>query len=64
LDKFTGETPGNYYARFKWVLNAAISDGYYRVNPTGKINTKSNPSKRLKEILEVDEYQTASYTIS
>lgn len=56
LDKYTGETPGNYYARFKWVLNAATSDGYFRVNPTGKINSKSNPSCRLKENLEVDEY--------
>jgi hypothetical protein len=21
LDKYTGETPGNYYALFKWVVN-------------------------------------------
>jgi hypothetical protein len=30
LDKFTGETPGGYYARFKWVINAAASDGYFK----------------------------------
>ncbi|PWV45920.1 site-specific integrase [Chitinophaga sp. S165] len=56
LDKFTGETPANYYARLKWVLKAATSDGYYRVNPTEKINSKSNPSIQLKENLEVEEY--------
>lgn len=56
LDKFTGETPANYYARFKWVLNAATSDGYYRVNPTDNIASKSNPSIRLKEFLEAEEY--------
>jgi integrase len=56
LDNFTGETPLNYYARFKWVLKAATNDGYYKVNPTEKVNSKSNPSKRLKENLEAEEY--------
>lgn len=56
LDKFTGETPANYYARFKWVLNAAETDGYFRINPTKNISSKSNPSIRLKEHLEADEY--------
>jgi integrase len=56
LDKYRGETPGNYYARFKWVLNAATRDEYYRVNPTENIVSKSNPSARLKEFLEVEEY--------
>jgi integrase len=56
LDKFTGETPGGYYARFKWVINAAESDGYFQKNPTANVSAKSNPSSRLKENLEVDEY--------
>jgi integrase len=56
LDKFTGETPGGYYARFKWVINAAESDGYFQKNPTANVFAKSNPSARLKENLEVDEY--------
>ena len=56
LDKYTGETPGGYYARFKWVVNAAKSDGYFQANPTEKVFAKSNPSKKLKENLEVDEY--------
>ena len=56
LDKFTGETPGGYYARFKWVVNAATSDGYFIKNPTENVFAKSNPSRKLKENLEVDEY--------
>jgi integrase len=56
LDRFKGETPLNYYARFKWVVNAATSDGYFLKNPTEKIFSKSNPSARLKDNLEADEY--------
>lgn len=56
LDKFTGETPGGYYARFKWVVSAAASDGYFLNNPTEKVFAKSNPSAKLKENLEVEEY--------
>lgn len=56
LDKFTGETPANYYARFKWVLNAATADGYYRTNPTDGIAAKSNPCSKLKDHLETEEY--------
>lgn len=56
LDKYNGETPLNYYSRFKWVVNAATSDGYFQKNPSEKIFSKSNPSARLKENLEADEY--------
>jgi integrase len=56
LDHFTGETPLNYFARFKWVVNAATSDGYFRTPPTEKVVAKSNPSTTLKEILEVEDY--------
>lgn len=56
LDKYSGETPGGYYARFKWVINAAESDGYFQKNPTANVFAKSNPSSRLKENLEIDEY--------
>jgi len=56
LNKFTGETPCNYYARFKWVVNAACSDGYFQKNPTKDIAAKSNPSTKMKENLEDDEY--------
>ncbi|RYZ24148.1 MAG: hypothetical protein EOO10_20610 [Chitinophagaceae bacterium] len=56
LDKYTGETPGGYYARFKWVVNAATKDGYFLNNPTEDVSAKFNPSAHLKENLEVDEY--------
>ena len=56
LDKFTGETPGGYYARFKWVVKAATKDGYFQHNPTEDIAAKSNPSAKLKDNLEVEEY--------
>lgn len=56
LDKFTGETPGNYFARFKWVVTAAHKDGYFRINPVAEVQSKSNPSKRIKENLEADDY--------
>jgi integrase len=58
LDKYTGETPGGYYARFKWVVHAATSDGYFTKNPTESVAAKFNPSTRLKENLEVEEYLT------
>ena len=58
LDNFTGETPAGYYARFKWVVNAAQKDGYFRINPTEKIFSKCKPSVRLKENLESEEYIT------
>lgn len=56
LDKFNGETPGCYYSRFKWVVNAAKADGYFQNNPAEKVPAKSNPSTILKENLEVEEY--------
>jgi integrase len=56
LDKFSGETPSDYYTRFKWVVNAACSDGYFQKNPSEDVAAKSNPSTTLKENLEVDEY--------
>jgi integrase len=58
LDKFTGSTPADYYARFKWAINAAESDGYFQRNPVSNVQSKSNPSIRMKENLEVDEYLT------
>jgi integrase len=56
LDRFTGETPMNYFARFKWVVKAATKDGYYRYNPAEDIRAKTNPSKMIKANLEIDEY--------
>ncbi|TXJ28223.1 MAG: hypothetical protein E6Q24_05435 [Chitinophagaceae bacterium] len=57
LDKFTGETPADYYTRFKWVIKAAENDNYFHKNPTAGVSAKSNPSIRLKDNLEIEEYQ-------
>lgn len=56
LDRFTGETPLNYFSRFKWVVNSATSDGYFHKNPVETVYSKTNPSTRLKENLESEEY--------
>lgn len=56
LDNFTGETTADYYARFKRVLKAATKEGYYRSNPAEDVKCKANPSIRLKENLEAEEY--------
>jgi integrase len=56
LDRFTGDTPANYYASLKRVLKAATKEGYYRTNPTEDVKAKTNPSIRFKENLEAEEY--------
>ncbi len=32
-DHLNGETPANYFARFKQVIKAATKQGYFRINP-------------------------------
>jgi integrase len=56
LDRFTGETPANYFAEFKKVIRAATKDNYWRHNPVDMLKSKTNASKSLKEILEVEDY--------
>jgi integrase len=56
LDTLTGETPANYFARFKWVVDAAKRDGYFRESPSENIAAVGNPSVALKEVLEVEDY--------
>jgi len=56
LDTYHGETPLNYFSRFKLMVQAAKGDGYFREDPTKEIAAKSNPSITLKENLEMDEY--------
>ncbi|NLR80438.1 phage integrase SAM-like domain-containing protein [Chitinophaga eiseniae] len=42
LDKFNGDTPSNYYSRFKWVIKAATTDKYFITNPTEEVPAQSN----------------------
>ncbi len=56
LDHFTGKTPSDYFGAYKRVIKSAFKDGYFRVNPAEDIKSKKNPSKKLREFLEADEY--------
>jgi integrase len=56
LSKFTGATPLNYFFNFKQVIRAATRDNYWRHNPVEMVQSRTNPSARLKENLEAEEY--------
>jgi integrase/recombinase XerD len=56
LKKYHGETPSGYFMRFKRVLKKATKDGYFRHNPTEEIPAKVGGGKKLKEILNAEEY--------
>lgn len=55
LDNLSGETPGDYFMRFKRVMKAAFKQGYFKVNPAAEVKTKQHPSG-IKDVLTVDEY--------
>jgi len=56
LDHFNGDTPANYFSRFKKVLNAATRQGYFRCNPAEDLSAKGNRNKIRKDHLEAEEY--------
>ncbi len=56
LDKFNGETPMNYFGRFKRVLKAATKDGYYRYSPAEDVKAKTNRNTIIKDIIDKQEY--------
>lgn len=56
LDNLNGETPANYFSRFKRVLEAARKDGYFKVSPAADLASKSKSNKKVKDILTADEY--------
>ena len=56
LKNLNGETPANYFMRFKRVLKAAKKDGYFKYNPAEDIAAKSNKNKQVKEILSEEDY--------
>lgn len=55
LDKLKGETPGDYFMRFKRVIKAATKEGYFIENPAEEVKTKVHPSGE-KDILESAEW--------
>ncbi|RFM27003.1 site-specific integrase [Deminuibacter soli] len=54
--KFTGDTPSNYFSRFKQVLKAAAKAGYFKDSPAEEVAAQSTTSKRLKNFLEAEDY--------
>ncbi|MFB6456958.1 tyrosine-type recombinase/integrase [Chitinophaga sp. Hz27] len=56
LDTLNGETPGDYFMRFKRVLAAATDENYYAKSPAAGISIKQHPSE-IKDTLTVDEYK-------
>jgi len=56
LTNFNGDTPANYFSRFKKVLKSATKDGYYRYSPAEDLAAKAKKNRKLKEHLEADEY--------
>lgn len=57
LKHFNGETPANYFMRFKRVIKAAKKEGYFRTNPAEDVVAKSNSNKIIKEILTEGDYK-------
>lgn len=56
LVKYNGETPANYYSRFKSTLEQATTDRYFLSNPSEDLNAMANAVLHLKQNLEADEY--------
>lgn len=56
LDGLNGETPANYFSRFKRVLEAAKKDGYFKTSSAEGLAAKTKPNKRVKDILDASEY--------
>jgi hypothetical protein len=55
LDTLNGETPADYFMRFKRVMKAAKKQGYFRENPAEDVKAKAHPSG-IKEVLSIKEY--------
>jgi len=64
LRHFNGETPSNYFARYKRVLKAATAQGYFLVTPGMNIPMKANKNKKKKDNLEVSDYIQLLHTPS
>jgi site-specific recombinase XerD len=58
----SGETPYNYWTKFRMVLKKALSEKLIRGNPTQGIIVRRNVSQLKKEVLTVDEMQKLADT--
>lgn len=62
LEHLNGETPANYFSRYKQVLKAATKQGYFKSNPCQDIPAKANRNKNRKDNLEVEDYLRLLHT--
>ena len=63
--KLNGETPKNYFARFKKVLRAAIKVGLFTESPASNVTFKNSGddiNKLTKQILTIDELKKIANT--
>jgi integrase/recombinase XerD len=56
LKTYNGETPANYFFRFRRVLKAATKQGFYKINPATDVKAKTKPGRK-KEVLTLEEYK-------
>jgi len=57
LENLHGETPANYFSRFKKIIKAAYREGYFYENPTEFLASRTNKNFYVKEILTAEEYK-------
>ena len=59
----TGETPYDYFKRFKAIVNRAVSENYLRQNPSNQVTGVKKPRSSLKkQILTEEELQILAMT--
>lgn len=54
-NNFRGETPFDYFSRFKQVLNRAIEAGYLESNPALGVKISRKQNELVKEVLTIEE---------
>ena len=61
--RLTGDTPMNYYSRFRKMMESATKGGYFSKNPVEDIVAKKGRENKLKEILTPDEFDILVKTV-
>ena len=57
-----GETPNNYFSRFKRVVTKAYQDGLIKENPTAGIRVSRKSNQLKKQVLHIDELRVLANT--
>ena len=61
--RLTGDTPMNYYSRFRKMMDSATKEGYFQKDPAEDITARKGRENKLKEILNPDEFDILVETI-